>query len=300
MAVISLLLKLALLLGFAPLLEGIVRRLRAVAGSRQGPPIWQAYYDLLKMHGKEDLRVTRSWLYRAAPPLGLAAIATAGLMIPFVGPSPLEGAADVIVFIYLLGLVGVAVTLVALASENPFAYLGASREVMMLLSVEPVVAVALIVLALKARTFSLVEMADWQWLHGPTVSTGLALLAYWIALQAEVGKRPFDITEAETEIMGGPLVEVSGPSLALFHWALYTRQLVFIAVLTQVFFPWPRVGVWPADLLAGGGKILAVTAIVGLTDALMPRMRIDQSMTYYSRVVIFLAVAALAMSVMGA
>ncbi len=299
MPVIGLLVKLVLLLGFAPLLEGIVRKLRAVAGSRQGPPLWQAYWDLLKMYGKEDLRVTRSWLYRLAPPLGLAAVAVAGLMVPFVGRSALEGAADAIVLIYILGLVGVAVTLVALASENPFAYLGASREVMMLLTVEPVVAVGLIVLALKAGTFSLQAMADWQWGQGPTVSTAVALLAFWIALQAQVGKRPFDITEAETEIMGGPLIEVSGPSLALFHWALYARQLVFIGILTQVFIPWPRADFWLWNLLIAGVKILAVTVVVGLTDALMPRVRIDQSMTYYSRVVIFVAVAALALSVMG-
>jgi len=301
MPVLLLLLKLVLLLALAPLLEGVVRKLRAIAGSRQGPPLWQGYLDLAKLFGKEDLRVTGSWLYRAAPPLSLASIGLAGLMVPLLVPrSPLEGAADAIVFIYLLGVLGIAVTVVALASESPFAYLGASREVMMLLSVEPVVAVALIVLALKAGTFSLGAMANWHIENGLSVSTGVATLAFAIALQAQVGKRPFDITEAESEIIGGPLAEVSGPSLALFHWALYTRQLVFVAVLTEVFLPWPRAGIWPLDALISVAKILLVVALIGLTDALMPRVRIDQSMTYYSRVVIFVATLALALAVMGA
>ena len=67
----------------------------------------------------------------------------------------------------------------------------------------------------------------------------IEFIAFFLALQAVLGKLPFDIVEAESEIVEGPLIEQSGPNLALLKVGLLIRQLVFSILLVQIFVPWP-------------------------------------------------------------
>ncbi len=129
---------------------------------------------------------------------------------------------------------------------------------MLLLTVEPVMAVALVVGAFKSETLSLGGILAWQAGHGPTISMAIAAIAFFLALQAQAGRIPFDIAEADQEIMGGPLVEQSGPRLALFRWALWVRQLVLAFVLVELFLPWPRLGGLVPDLALAFVKVAVV------------------------------------------
>jgi formate hydrogenlyase subunit 4 len=126
----------------------------------------------------------------------------------------------------------------------------------------------------------------------------IAGLAFFLALQAQSGKLPFDIAEADQEIMGGPLVEQSGPRLALLRWAMWTKQLVLAFLLVEVFLPWPRFGILPADLAASGVKVLVVLLLVAVVDVVNPRLRIDQAMGYFVRVALS-SLSALAFAVIG-
>ena len=281
----------------APLFDGVVRKVKAIIHSRKGPPITQVYIDILKLLGKEDLRCTASALFRFAPAVALAAFLVVALLTPMGMPRPgLPG--DMVTWIYFLTLGAAAIIVLAAASGNPFAEAGAAREVMMLLSVEPIVVAALITAAIKSGSMQLADMTAWNIAHGPSVSMVSAGIAFFLALQAALGKLPFDIAEAESEIVGGPLIELSGPKLATMKLALLIRQLVYSFLLVQIFIPWPVVSPWPLSVLAALAKVLALFVLAAVIEAVSPRLRMDQAISYMGRV-LFVALAALILAVIG-
>lgn len=282
----------------SPLFEGILRKLRAIVHSRTGPPVTQPYLDLLKLLGKEDLRTAGGPLSALGPAMTLGSVLVLATLVPMGAPPPLGFAGDIIVLVYVAGMGAVFLMLTAFASGSPYAFVGGSREMMMLLAVEPAVAVALIVGAVKAGTLATGDIAAWQAANGPSLSMILAGLVLFLALQAQAGKLPFDVSEAEQELMGGPLVELSGPRLALVRWALWVRQLVFACLLVEVFAPWPRLELLPLDLVLALVKVLVVLVLVAVIDVVNPRLRVDQALRYYLRVG-FSALAALAFAVIG-
>ncbi len=282
----------------APLCEGIKRKLRAALHTRTGPPVNQPYWDLLKLLGKEDLRGAGGMAYSAIPALTLGSVLVLSMLVPMGAAPPLAFAGDLIVVLYVAAMSGVLIMLAGFASASPYASIGSSREMMMLLSAEPVLAITLCVGAFKAKTLTLAGIAGWQVQNGPSISMTIAGIAFFLALQAVAGKLPFDIAEADQEIMGGSLVEQSGPRLALFRWAMWIKQLVFAFVLVEVFFPWPHFGAPIFGVIATCVKVLLVLVLVEVIDVVNPRLRIDQAMGYYLRVGIS-SLAALAFAVIG-
>jgi formate hydrogenlyase subunit 4 len=292
------LLNVVLVLFLAPLCEGIMRKLRARIHSRIGPPITQPFWDLLKLMGKEDLRSTGGVVYASLPALTLGSLLLLATLIPMGTAAPLAFAGDMIVVLYVAAMSGVLIMLTGFASSSPYASIGSSREMMMLLSVEPILAIALSVGAFKARTLALGGIIKWQVQNGPSISMAIGGVAFFLALQGLAGKLPFDIAEADQEIMGGSLVEQSGPRLALFRWAIWTKQLVLAFLLIEVFFPWPRFGFPLLDLTITMVKVLVVLMLVAVIDVVNPRLRIDQAMGYFMRVAVS-SLAALAFAVIG-
>ena len=139
---------LALLIG--PLLAGVVRKVvRARVHSRQGPPIVQPFYDLFKLLGKEDLESSPSLLLRYTPLVAFAAILVAALLTPMGLRPPLGGYADMIVFAYFISIAAVAVIMAGLLCASPYSMVGAGREIMMHLVVEPVLIICLVTAAVK-------------------------------------------------------------------------------------------------------------------------------------------------------
>jgi formate hydrogenlyase subunit 4 len=288
-----------LVLLLSPLLEGVIRKLKARIHSRQGPPFTQPYLDLIKLLGKEDLHPSTSLIFRLGPVAATAAVLMIALLIPMGVGAPIGQSADLIALLYIMSIAAVGIMMAAFASGSPYAYLGASREMMMVLTTEPVVALALIVAALKAQTLLLDGMVGWQLGHFPSLSTVIAGGAFFLALQAQVGKLPFDIAEADQEIMGGPFVEFSGPRLALIKWCFHMRLLLFSVLLVQVFVPWPDLGLGSLNMLATLAKAFVVVVLVGLIDVVNPRLRIDQSMTYFTHI-IFVALVAVVLTMIKA
>ncbi len=282
----------------APLYEGVLRKLKAVLQSRMGPPILQPFLDTAKLLGKEDLRTVRGRAYAALPALSMASALLLATMVPLGGRAPFGYAADIVGIVYVSSLSAVLLILTAYSSGSPYAAVGGSREMMALLSVEPVMAVALVVGALKAGTLSAGGILAWNAARGPVVSMVLAGVALLVAIQAQAGKLPFDIPEADQEIMGGPLVEQSGSRLALFRWTLWTKQLALSLVLVELFCPWPRTGRVLLDAILALVKAFVAFVLVAVVDVVNPRLRVDQAMGYYLRVA-FASLAALAFAVIG-
>lgn len=281
-----------LLLGvlLAPLFAGLTRKLRARLHARHGPPVTQPYLDLLKLLGKQDRQVSNDWVYRWAPFITLAGAMAAALFVPMGLRAPMGGAGDGLVLIYLLTLSSAGVVLAGLSSHSPYAAAGASRELMLLLVVEPVLAAAFFTVSLRSGSLGIAGVPLLS------VSVLVAALAFLLAVQAESAKLPFDLAEAETELMGGPAVEYSGPPLAAMQMALMVRQVVLAAFFATLFLPWPAHPV--AALLLHPLKLLLILGGVEVAAVLSPRLKVGQALTFYQSIAA-LAVAGLVLAALG-
>jgi len=273
-----------LVLALAPLFEGILRKVTAKVQSRQGPPIWQPYYDLLKLLGKEDIESGESpAMQRFASWLSLAAILTLAVLVPMGTSPPLSGAADAYLLIYLLTLCGVSTMLAGLAAGSTYSLVGMSREMMSLMTLEPLLAVAVVVSVVHTRSLRLDAVLNGSaYLQAGLPLAGILMLGVAIfAFQALIGRLPFDIAEAETELMEGSMVEYSGPKLALFKFTHMAKLVVYGALLVSIFAPWGSGLPAPLNLFALLAKLLLLVLVVTLVAATHARYRIDQAIRYY-------------------
>lgn len=285
-------------LAFAPLFEGIVRKLTAKVQSRQGPPVIQPYYDIIKLLGKENFTVG-NWAFTLAPLMSFAAILSVICFVPLgYKTNFLTQYADVITIIYLLTMGGVSILLGALSSRNTFAMMGASREMVTMIMVEPVLAMTFFVGAVKVKSLGIGATIFSVMNTGYTWSVVLMLVLYLMALQAFVGKQPFDIAEAEQEILEGPFIEYSGPNYALFKYSMMLKQMFYASLFVMVFMPFFYRGVYALDILIQLVEIAFVYVIIALVGSTNPRLRIDQAVRYYA-VLIVLALGAVGLSVYG-
>ncbi|HEX7547370.1 MAG TPA: NADH-quinone oxidoreductase subunit H [Candidatus Methylomirabilis sp.] len=273
-----------LVLALAPFFEGILRKVTAKVQSRQGPPIWQPYYDLLKLLGKEDIESGESpAMQRFASWLSLAAILTLAVLVPMGTTPPLSGAADAYLLISLLTLCGVSTMLAGLAAGSTYSLVGMSREMMSLMTLEPLLAVAVVVSVVHTRSMRLDAVLNGSaYVQAGLPLAGILMLGVAIfAFQALIGRLPFDIAEAETELMEGSMVEYSGPKLALFKFTRMAKLMVYGALLVSIFAPWGSGLPAPLNLLALLAKLLLLVLVVTLVAATHARYRIDQAIRYY-------------------
>jgi formate hydrogenlyase subunit 4 len=151
------LLHLAVLLALPPLLLGILNRTKAIFAGRRGAPLLQPYFDLAKLLRKGAVYSrTTTWVFRAGPVIGLAAVASAGLLLAMGGaPAAISFAGDFVLFAYLLGLARFFTALAALDTGSAFEGMGAAREVTFASLAEPALFLCLLVLARATGTASL-------------------------------------------------------------------------------------------------------------------------------------------------
>ncbi len=275
----------ASLLLLAPLFEGVRRKLTARIQSRQGPPLWQPYFDLLKLLGKEDIESGETpGMQRLAAYLSLATVLVISACLPLGFAAPMNSGGDVILLIYLLTLSGICTLFAGLAAGSTYSLLGISREMMGMVSLEPLLAMALIVGALHAHSLRLDAVFNGSIYAGAGIPwSGLTLLAVMLlALQAFVQKAPFDISEAETELMGGPLIEYSGAKLALFQYAQMMKVVLYCGLFASLFLPWGSKLVFPVGWLLFWIKVFALLLAVTLVAATHARYRIDQAIRYFA------------------
>jgi len=296
-AIVGAALNVGVVLLVAPLFQGILRKITARIQSRQGPPIRQPYLDLLKLLGKEDIESGQTpAMQRFAAYLALASVLTAACLVPMGFRAPLNGAGDVILLIYLLTLCGICTLLAGLAAGSTYSLVGISREMMTMIALEPLFAIAIVVGAIHSHSFRLDSV-----LTGSVYSTGgfpwsgaLMLGVILLSFQAFVQRVPFDTSEAETELMEGPLMEYSGPKLALFKYASMAKLLVYSALFVAMFVPW---GSGPAFFPGVGwlifwAKVSVLVLLVTVVAATHARYRIDQAIRFFASL---LAVALVAL-----
>lgn len=279
------LLNVALVLLVAPLCQGILRKITARIQSRQGPPLLQPYFDLLKLLGKEDIESGETpVMQRFAVYLSLAAMLAVACMIPMGFAAPMESAGDGILLVYLLTLCGICTLLAGLAAGSTYSLVGISREMMSMIALEPLLAIAILIAAIHGGSFRLDTV-----LNGAVYSTAgfplsgiIVLVLILLSFQAFVQRVPFDISEAETELMEGPLVEYSGPKLALFQYAQMAKLVVYSALFVTLFVPWGSSLIFPVGWLLFWTKVFVLVVLVTLVAATHARYRIDQAIRYFA------------------
>jgi len=269
----------------APFFQGILRKVTAIIQSRKGPPIRQPYYDLFKLLGKEDIESGVSpVMQRFATYLSLATILTVGCLVPMGFKAPMNGSGDAILLVYLLTLSGICMLLAGLAAGSTYSLVGISREMMAMLTLEPLFAITIVIGALHTQSFridTVLSGAVYQTSGFPV--TGIIMLGVMLlSFQAFVQRVPFDMSEAETEIMEGPLMEYSGPKLAMFKYAQMAKLVVFSALFIGLFFPWGSDLVFPFGWILFWVKVFILVLMVTVLAATHARYRIDQAIRYFA------------------
>lgn len=180
----------------APLLPGLVQWVKGALQGRKGPSVWQPYRELRRLWAKSTVTVEGSTaVYRAAPAVAAAAVATAVLLVPVAGRAPSWGVGhDALALAGLLALARFAVALGAWDVGNGFSLMGASRDLTISVFVEASMVLALAVAALSAGTTDLAGMVAGT--AGGRVwsipALGLAGLAFAVVVVAETGRQPVD------------------------------------------------------------------------------------------------------------
>ena len=274
------------MLALAPLIIGIIRKVKARFQRRRGPGIFQPYYDLAKLFHKGSTESsTASWVFHIAPYVCLGAVLVASLMVPFFITNTLGIIGDLIVVVYLLAMVRFFMTLAALDTGSAFGGMGSSREMMISAIVEPTMLLAIFTMALITGTTILSDISY------NLASTGLDLVhpglflaaaAFFICLMAENARVPFDnpATHLElTMVHEAMVLEYSGKSLAIMELASWTKLVLFAALMANVFFPWGIATEVTAQAIVLGivailGKVVLIALVIAIIESSMAKMRL--------------------------
>jgi len=261
-----------LVLLLAPLLTGLVRKVKARLLLRQGPSLIQPYRDLVRLMRKEVvLADNASWLFRVIPYLIFAATWVAASLVPtFRTGLMFSWSADFIAIIALIGSARFFLALAGLDVGTSFGGIGSSREVMIASLAEPAMIMIVFTVALIAGSTQLSTMAAFLLSSqvGLRVSLGLALIALIMVAIAENARIPVDnpATHLElTMVHEAMVLEYSGRHLALIDLTASLKLLLYVSLIACLFTPWGLVpaGAGPAALAIGVGAYLGKLAVGG-------------------------------------
>ena len=280
------------------------RKVTARVQYRVGPPLLQPLIDIVKLLGKETLipRGASKTTFLMAPVIGLASIILVSTLLwvnninsnnTFLG--------DLIVVLYLLTIPSISIMMGGFASGNPLASLGASREMKLILSYELPFVLAVLVPVIKSDfSLGLSQILKAQAQNGVfagSLSGILALVAAILCMQAKLTLVPFDIPEAETEIVSGPLVEYSGSSLAIYR--LMKNMLLFVLPFFLIILFMGGLRFDGLHLLNGALKVVGLVALITVIRNTNPRVRIDQAVRFFWGPVTVLAIIAVILALKG-
>jgi formate hydrogenlyase subunit 4 len=256
----------------APLVPGIINKVKAWVAGRTGPPVLQLYYDLAKLWRKGTVLSTAvSPAHVAGPAIAWMALVGAALLLPL-GPAgaPLSFRGDALLFVYLMALARFCMASAALDTGSAFEGMGAAREVSYAILSEAAVITALLTLTVQAGSLSLDGML------APAAGPGAAVLAagLFVVLLAENCRVPFDDPNTHLEltmIHEVMVLDHSGPSFAVILHGASVKLLLYAVLLAQAALPLGHLPA-PVAALVLLGSVLAIVVGVGLLESLLARL----------------------------
>lgn len=270
--VLDILLRLVCWLLLAPLLPGIINKVKAWVAGRRGPPVLQLYYDLARLWKKSVvMSALASPAFIVLPAVGWVAVVGAAMLVPL-GPAgaSLSFRGDMLLLLYLLALVRFCTAWAAMETGSAFEGMGTVREVTYAVLAEAAMVAAMLSLSVQTGSVSLVTML------APSADAGAVLLAagLFIVLLAENCRVPFDDPNTHLEltmIHEVMVLDHSGPPLAAILHGASVKLLLFAVLLVQAVLPMGNL-----NSLAAAGALLAgmliVTIAVGVVESLMARL----------------------------
>ncbi len=265
----------------SPLLLGVISRIKSLFAGRQGPPLLQPYQDLARLLRKGAVYSrTTTWIFRAGPAVGLAAILAATTLVPLGGlAATISFEGDLVVLAYLLGLMRFMTVLAALDTGSSFEGMGASREVAFSALAEPALFLGLAALARLCGHVSLTGiyggLTAETWLKaGPMLALIVAALA--VVLMAENARIPVDDPNTHLEltmIHEVMVLDHSGPDFAFILYGAALKLWVLGSLLVGVLVPIRTGNPW----LDGGAGLLGLfglAAVIGIAESSMARLRL--------------------------
>jgi NADH-quinone oxidoreductase subunit H len=279
------------------------RKIQAVMQDRIGPyhtgpfGLLQTFADAIKLLSKEDIRatLTDAPFFLAAPAIVFSPMLASFVVLPF-GPDFVGANLNVgLLYLTTLGSMTVLGFVIAgWASNNKYSLMGGLRSAGQLISYEVPQILALVTVVLYVGSLSMVDITNSQ--PGPLVNVlilPMAFVTYLIAALAETNRNPFDLPEAESELVAGFLTEYSGMRWGIFFLAEYGEVTVVSAIMATLWFGgWHGPGVDALPILGIIWFTLKTYVFVLLfmwIRATLPRLRIDQLMGFCWKVLIPLA-----------
>jgi len=280
-------LQMLLVAAVAPLLVGLVRKVKARLTRRRGASLIQPYRDLARLMRKEVvLAENASWLFRAVPYLVFAATWVAAALVPtFATGLYFSWTADLIAIVALLASARCFLALAGMDVGTSFGGIGSSREMMIASMAEPAMLLTVFAMALVAGSTQLSTVS--QFMASPDVglrvSLGMALVALIIVAIAENARIPVDnpATHLElTMVHEAMVLEYSGRHLAMIELAAALKLVLYLSLIACVFFPWgiatstDSVASYMAGLAFYLGKLAVGGVSLAVVETSIAKMRV--------------------------
>jgi formate hydrogenlyase subunit 4 len=265
--------------GLSPLIPGAVQSLKGRLQGRPGPSPLQPYRELRRLWGKSGVAPEpRTILYELAPATVAGSLLIALALVPIGGASPgWPMGHDALVLVGLLALGRFAITLAAWDTAGGFGLMGASRELVFSVSLEAVLLLVLVLVALPGGSTDLIALSDSATRSSvwgePAHWAGL--LAFGLVALAETGRQPVDNPDTHLELTmvhEGPLLEYAGRDLAYLQWAAAARHWIMLVLASELFIPHP--GPFAARLAVLAGSLALWCALLAVIETTQAKMRI--------------------------
>lgn len=264
--------------------EFVDRKLHARLQNRVGPPWYQPLADIIKLISKESIVPAGAdrFVFKAIPIFAMAATYTAFLYIPITGVQSLYPfASDLIVVLYFLTIPTLTFFLAGWFSSSLYAELGSIRAMTQFFAYEVPLYMSLLGPALLAGSWSISDIAAFYQANPLLTLVNIpGLFVALVATQGKLERVPFDIPDAETEIVGGTFTEYSGRLLAMFRMTIDSELVVMAALISAIFFPFYIPGNAVLGLLVFLVKVLVVVVLLTIMRTAFARLRIDQMISF--------------------
>ncbi|MFA5291888.1 MAG: NADH-quinone oxidoreductase subunit H [Phycisphaerae bacterium] len=265
----------------APMLLGVINRVKAFFAGRRGQPLLQPYYDLWRLlHKGVVYSTTTSWVFKIAPVICLTAIILTAFIVPLGGGrSLLSFNGDLIFAAYLLGLMRFFIVIGALDTGSSFEGMGASREVQFSALAEPALFIALAAMARQTSSvslsgiFSAVTPQMWTSNCATPLLTAAAMI---IVLLTENARIPVDDPNTHLEltmIHEVMVLDNSGPDFAFILYGSALKLWIFAAILVGMLLPMNQMPLW-ISIPAAVAAVFAVSVFIGIVESCMARFRL--------------------------
>jgi formate hydrogenlyase subunit 4 len=246
------LLQVLFVVALAPLVAGVLSRLKEIVQSRRGPSIFQPYRDLRKLFNKDEVVSEQaSWIFRVTPHIVFVAPIFVATLIPVLTSYPLFFAfmGDMLGGGFVLALGGFFATLAAVDTANPYGPMGASRTRMVGFLAEPVFMIVFFTVSFVAGS-TIPYIVQQHWVTPPSnffaPSHVLLVIAFVMLILAEAGRIPVDNPSGHFELAmidESKSLEYSGTGMALMKWGGQMKLLVLMCILLNVLVtPWGLAG----------------------------------------------------------